>query len=61
MTIDRVGEKGLYLPHVSPFVAPILLVRKKENCSCLCADYSALNNMTMKNKFPMPRIEYILE
>ena len=54
-------DRRFIRPSVSPFAAPILFVRKKDGSSRLCVDYRALNKMTVKNKFPMPRIDYILE
>ena len=53
--------KGFIRPSVSPYAAPILFVRKKDGSFRLCVDYRALNKQTVKNKFPMPRIDYILE
>ena len=52
---------GFIRPSSSPFAAPVLFVMKKDKSARLCVDYRALNKLTNKNKFPMPRIEYILE
>ncbi|MCO5597798.1 hypothetical protein L7F22_051881 [Adiantum nelumboides] len=52
---------GFIRPSSSPFAAPILFVMKKDKSVRLCVDYRALNNKSIKNKFPMPRMEYILE
>ena len=54
-------DRGFIRTSVSPFAGPILFVRKKDGTSRLCVDYRALNKMTVKNRFPMPRIDYILE
>ncbi|MCO5601458.1 hypothetical protein L7F22_055581 [Adiantum nelumboides] len=52
---------GFIHPSSSPFAAPVLFVMKKDKSARLCVDYRASNRLTIKNKFPMPRIEYILE
>ena len=52
---------GFTRPSSSPFAAPVLFVMKKDKYARLCVDYRALNKFTIKNKFPIPRIEYILE
>ncbi|MCO5578518.1 hypothetical protein L7F22_032361 [Adiantum nelumboides] len=48
-------------PSSSPFATTVLFVMKKDKSARLYVDYRALNKLTIKNKFPMPRIEYILE
>jgi hypothetical protein len=50
-------EKGFIRPSVSPWGAPILLVRKKDGRSRLCVDYRKLNKATIKNRYPLPRID----
>ncbi|MCO5568945.1 hypothetical protein L7F22_022648 [Adiantum nelumboides] len=53
---------GFMRPSSSPYAAPVLFAMKKDKSARLCVDYRALNKLTIKNKFPMPRIiEYILE
>ena len=41
----------------SPFAAPILFVKKKDGSRRLCTDFRALNKITIKNRYPLPRIE----
>ncbi|KAH0694961.1 hypothetical protein KY285_022058 [Solanum tuberosum] len=50
-------EKGFIRPSVSPWGAPILIVRKKDGSLRMCIDYRQLNKVTIKNKYPLPRID----
>jgi hypothetical protein len=54
-------EYGLIVPSVSPFASHVLLVKKKDGTWQFCVDYRKLNDMTIKNRFPMPLVELILE
>ena len=47
-------------PSLSPWVTPILFVRKKDGSLRMCIDYRQLNKVTIKNKYPLPRIDDIL-
>ncbi|MGI4673547.1 hypothetical protein ACR2XN_29210, partial [Klebsiella pneumoniae] len=44
-------------PSVSPWGAPVLFVKKKDVNMRLCIDYRELNKLTIKNKYPLPRID----
>jgi hypothetical protein len=54
-------QKGFIRPSVSPFGAPILFVHKKEGTLRLCVDYRALNKATVKNRYPLPRIDELMD
>jgi hypothetical protein len=52
---------GHIRPSTSPWGAPILFVRKKDGSLRLCVDYRALNRITIKNCYPLPRIDELLD
>ena len=54
-------EKGFIRSSVSPWGAPILFVKKKDGTLRLCVDYRQLNKMTVKNKYPLPRINDLFD
>ena len=59
--LNELLEKGLIRPSKSPWGAPVLFVKKKDGSKRLCIDYRALNKMTIKNGYPLPRIDDILD
>jgi len=59
--IEELMEKQFIRPSTSPWGAPVLLVKKKDESSCLCVDYRQLNKMTIKNKYPLPRIHDLMD
>lgn len=54
-------DKGYIMPSVSPFGAPVLFAKKKDGTLRLCIDYRMLNKATIKNKYPLPRIDDLLD
>ncbi len=54
-------EKGFIRPSVSPWGAPVLFVRKKDGTLRMCIDYRQLNRVTIKNKYPLPRIDDLFD
>lgn len=54
-------ERGFIVPSTSPYGAPIIFVKKKDGSLRMCIDYRALNKITVKNKYPMPRIDDVLD
>jgi hypothetical protein len=54
-------SKGLIEPSTSPFGAPVLFVQKKDGSLRMCIDYRALNKITVRNQWPLPRIDELLD
>jgi hypothetical protein len=54
-------NRGLIRPSVSPWGAPVLFVKKKDGSMRLCIDYRELNRVTIKNKYPLPRIDDLFD
>jgi len=59
--IEELLEKQFIRPSVSPWGAPVLLVKKKDGSSRLCVDYRQLNKLSIKNKYPLPRIDDLMD
>jgi hypothetical protein len=59
--IDELLEKGYIRLSTSPWAAPVLFVNNKDGTKRLCIDYRSLNKVTVKNKYPLPRIEDLFE
>ncbi|KAD7477567.1 hypothetical protein E3N88_00703 [Mikania micrantha] len=54
-------DKGFIRPSVSPWGAPVLFVKKKDGSMRMCIDYRELNKLTIKNKYPLPRIDNLFD
>ena len=59
--LEELLEKKFVRPSVSPWGAPVLLVKKKEGTMRLCVDYRQLNKVTIKNRYPLPRIDDLMD
>ena len=54
-------NKGYIRPSKSPWGAPVLFTKKKDEPLRLCVDYRGLNKLTIKNKFHLPRVDDIFD
>jgi hypothetical protein len=59
--IKELLEKGFICSSSSPWGAPMIFVPKKDDTQRLCVDYRALNEVTIKNKYPLPRIDDLFD
>jgi hypothetical protein len=57
MQLEELLKKGYIHPSVSPWCAPILFFKKKDGTLRLCIDFRQLNKVTVKNKYPLSRID----
>ncbi|XP_050108715.1 uncharacterized protein LOC126587672 [Malus sylvestris] len=59
--LQELIDKGFIQPSSSPWGAPVLFVRKKDGTLRLCIDYRQLNRVTIKNRYPLPRIDDLFD
>ncbi|KAL0540047.1 hypothetical protein IC582_024275 [Cucumis melo] len=59
--LQELLDKGFVRPSVSPWGAPVLFVKKKDGSMRLCIDYRELNKVTVKNRYPLPRIDDLFD
>ena len=59
--IQELLGKGFIRPNTSPWGAPVLFVKKKDKTLRLCIDYRQLNRVTVKNRYPLPRIDDLFD
>ncbi|RVW93684.1 Transposon Ty3-I Gag-Pol polyprotein [Vitis vinifera] len=59
--LDELLGRGFIRPSTSPWGAPVLFVKKKDGTLRLCIDYRNLNRVTVKNKYPLPRIDDLFD
>jgi hypothetical protein len=61
MKLEELLKKGYICPSVSPWLAPVIFVKKKDGTLRLCIDFRQLNKYTIKNKYPLPRIDDLFD
>eukprot|EP00253_Pinus_taeda_P002643 PITA_02643 len=61
MQLQELLDKDYIRPSVSPWGAPVLFVKKKDGTLRMCIDYRQLNKLTIKNKYPIPRIDELFD
>ncbi|GJS02544.1 putative reverse transcriptase domain-containing protein [Tanacetum coccineum] len=59
--LKEISDKGFIRPSSSPWGAPVLFVKKKDGSFRMCIDYRELNKLTVKNRYPLPRIDDLFD
>ncbi|GKC71209.1 putative reverse transcriptase domain-containing protein [Tanacetum coccineum] len=59
--LQELSDKGFIRPSSSPWGAPVLFVKKKDGSFWMCIDYWELNKLTVKNRYPLPRIDDLFD
>ncbi|GJS58624.1 putative nucleotidyltransferase, ribonuclease H [Tanacetum coccineum] len=59
--LQELQDKGLIRPSHSPWGALVLFVKKKDGSLCMCIDYRELNKLTVKNRYPLLRIDSLID
>ncbi|GJX19065.1 putative reverse transcriptase domain-containing protein [Tanacetum coccineum] len=59
--LQELSDKGFIRPSSSPWGAPVLFVKKKDGSFQMCIDYRKLNKLTIKNRYPLPRIDDLFD
>ncbi|GJX10468.1 putative reverse transcriptase domain-containing protein [Tanacetum coccineum] len=59
--LQELSDKGFIRPSSSPWGAPVLFVKKKDGSFQMCIDYRELNKLTVKNRYPLPRIDDLFD
>ena len=59
--LQRLLYKGFIRPRTSPWGAPVLFAKKKDKTLLLCIDYRKLSRVTIKNRYPLLRIDDLFD
>nr|GFC35995.1 putative reverse transcriptase domain-containing protein [Tanacetum cinerariifolium] len=59
--LQELSDKGFIRPSSSPWGAPVLFFKKKDGSFRMCIDYRELNKLTVKNRYPLPRIDDLFD
>ena len=59
--LQELLDKGFIRPSTSPWGTPVLYTKKKDKTFRMCVDYRQLNRVTIKNRYPLPRIDDLFD
>ncbi|GJT65266.1 hypothetical protein Tco_1016746 [Tanacetum coccineum] len=59
--LEELSDNGFIRPSFSPWGAPVLFIKKKDGSFRMCIDYRKLNKLTVKNRYPLPRIDDLFD
>ncbi|GJT31565.1 putative reverse transcriptase domain-containing protein [Tanacetum coccineum] len=59
--LQELEDRGFIRPSISPWGAPVLFIKKKDGSFRICIDYQELNKLTVKNRYPLPRIDDLFD
>ncbi|GJS60811.1 putative reverse transcriptase domain-containing protein [Tanacetum coccineum] len=59
--LQKLADRGFIRPSTSPWGAPVLFFKKKDGSFRMCIDYRELNKLTVKNRYPLPRIDDLFD
>ncbi|GJS27525.1 putative reverse transcriptase domain-containing protein [Tanacetum coccineum] len=59
--LQELADRGFIRPSTSPWGAPVLFVKKKDGSFRMCINYQELNKLTVKNRYPLPRIDDLFD
>nr|GFC81530.1 putative reverse transcriptase domain-containing protein [Tanacetum cinerariifolium] len=59
--LQELSNRGFIRPGSSPWGAPVLFVKKKDGSFWMCIDYRELNKLTVKNRYPLSRIDDLFD
>ena len=59
--VDELVQAGLVRPAMSPWISPVVLVKKKDGSSRMCIDFRRLNKVTKKDPYQLPRVDALTD